>query len=182
MPAFTTLDIILAGLLLVGLLRGSARGLSGELAGLIGIAVAGFAGWHLYAPLGKYLDDTTRMSALQADTVAFLIIIVGALIVLWAVSMVLKHIMEFAFKGALERFGGALIGFTRYAVILAVILLVVSQFASDERRRQITQDSLIGRHTMERIIPFYEDLVQRYPDLPALPGSNDDGADDFDNL
>ncbi len=174
MPPFNTIDIIILALLAIATLRGVMRGLSGELASLISLVVAAVTGWHYYRPLGEYLADTTRMSAMQADTVAFVVVIGGALILLWALSIVLKSIMEFTFKGEIERIGGGLMGLTRYALILAAFLIVINQFAAGALKQIVIQESFIGRHTIAQVEPLYTDLVRRYPELPALPEAEDD--------
>ncbi len=178
MPPFNTIDIIIAILLAIGALRGVLRGLSGELAGIISLGVAAFAGWHFYRPLGEYLADTTRMSAIQADTVSFIVIIGGALILLWALSIVLKSIMEFTFKGLLERIGGGIMGVVRYALIMATLVLIFSQFSRGAVRRHVIEESFIGQRAADRLVPLYEDLVRRYPELPALPDMEEDADED----
>lgn len=175
MPPFNTIDIIIIALLAIGALRGVLRGLSGELAGIISLGVAGYAGWRFYRPLGEYLADTTRMTDIQADTVSFIVIIGGALILLWALSIVLKSIMEFTFKGILERVGGGIVGVLRYAVIIAALLMIVAQFSSGAVRRHVIGESFIGQQAAERLAPLYEELVRRYPELPALPDMEEDG-------
>lgn len=176
MPAYNTVDLILLALLAIGLLRGTMKGLSGELAGIISLVVAAIAGWHFYRPLGTYLANTTRMTDIQADTVSIVVIIFGALILLWALSMLLRQIMEVTFKGLFERIGGALFGLARYAAILAALLLIISQFAGGSVRDQFVEQSFIGRHALERLVPLYRDLVQRYPDLPALSNETEQDA------
>lgn len=167
MVDFSTLDIILVILLAIGIIRGAFHGLSGELAGLFGLAAAAAAGWFFYEPLGVYLADRTELTDLQADTAALLGILVAALIVLWAVSSLLRRIMEFTFKGLLERLGGALLGGIRYAVLLAIVLLTVAQFSDGAAHRVVTEDSIVARRALDHVIPFYEDLLQRFPDLPT---------------
>lgn len=171
MPPFNTIDIILTALLAVGLLRGILRGLSGELASLISLVVAGIVGWRLYPPLGMYLTESTRMTPLQADTVSFLVLLVGALILLWALRIVLKHLMEFTFKGLLERLGGGLIGLLRYAVLLSALILLVHLFGQGTVHRLVAEESFIGRHVGARLVPLYDNWAQDHPSWPR----RDDG-------
>ena len=170
MPTFNTIDLAILALLALGTVRGTFRGLSGELASTIGLVVAAVAGWHFYEPLGQYLTETTRMTPIQADTVSFVVVIGGALILLWALAIILKSIMEFTFKGGLEKVGGAVMGLVRYAVLIAALLLVTYQFATGTAREIVIHESWFGRHTTAELAPLYEELVQRYPDLPPLTG------------
>lgn len=168
MPEFNTLDYILLGLLAVGLIRGTVRGLSGELAGLLGLLIAGFAAWHFYAPLGDMLAETTQLEPIQSDTVAVVVLVIGAMILLYAASMLLKQVMELTFKGGVERLGGALAGLIRYAVILAALLLVVAQFAQGTAQQLIREDSVIASRSLEILVPWYEEVLLRYVDETGL--------------
>lgn len=169
MPPFNTVDIILAGLLAVGLLRGVLRGLSGELASIISLAAACAAGWYLYRPLGVYLNESTSLTEVQADTLSFAIIIVGALILLWALRVVLKQLMAFSFKGLLERIGGGILGTCRYAVFLVAVIGLVHLFGQGATRREVVEESFIGRHVSEQLMPIYEEWAQRHPTWPTPP-------------
>jgi membrane protein required for colicin V production len=170
MPPYNTIDIIIVGLLAVGLLRGIMRGLSGELAGFIALGVALFAGYNFYEPFGIYLSQSTSMNEIQADTVSFVVILIGAMLLMWALRVILKSVMEFTFKGALERAGGAVAGLLRYAVFLSFLILLTRLFGQGTIYNHVIEDSFIGRHTSAWLLTFYEQVADYYPDLPMLPG------------
>lgn len=163
------IDYVLIAILVAGLIRGAFRGLSGELSSAIGLVATVAVAWHLYEPAGDYLHETTQMTQIQADTMALVVIIVGGLIFFFLLALLLKHIMELTFKGPLEPVGGAVFGLVRYAAITTAILLLVYQFATDGVRDRLESDSLLAGKTLEHLIPWYEDHIERYPDFPKLP-------------
>ena len=167
------IDYVLLGFLGVGLLRGVFRGLSGELASLLGLAAAIGAAWYFRGSIGAYLSESTSLTDSQADTLSMAVLIVGGLLIFWALMIILKKIMEFSFKGPLERIGGALIGVARAAVVLAIFFILVAQFAPESVRQPVLDDSRIGREAMVHLVPVYEELVARYPQLPPLPDPDD---------
>ncbi len=169
--ALHTIDYVLLAILLAGLIRGAFRGLSGELSSVIGLVVTVAVAWHLYQPAGEYLYETTQMTPIQADTMALVVIIVGGLILFFLLALLLKHVMELTFKGPLEPVGGALVGFVRYAAITAALLLLVVQFAPETARDKLESESVLAGWTLDRLIPWYEDMIERYPDFPSLPFS-----------
>ncbi len=178
MPEFNIIDYLIMGWLLLGLLRGTLRGLSGELAGLMGLIIATVVAWYFYHPVGEFFAKTTELSPIQADTMALLVIIVGALIVLALVSALLKQVMELTFRGLFDRFGGGLSGLLRYAAIMAAVLLLIAQFGGPGLRAAVERDSILGSRALDELIPWYEQMVERYPDLPAF--SADEPMDEDD--
>ena len=174
MPAYNYIDLILAGLLAFGILRGVRHGLSGELAGLSGLAAGVAAGWYFHGPLGARLAATTRLDGETAYLASFILVLFGGLILMWGVSLVLRQVMELTFKGPLEYVGGGLSGGARYAVLLAIVLLAATRLAPGATRRPVQQNSVIARHALAVLNPWYDGLVAAYPDLPIeLPPAPD---------
>lgn len=170
--ALHTIDYVILAILLAGLIRGAFRGLSGELSSALGLVATVAVAWHLYEPAGDYLHDTTQMTPIQADTMALLVIIVGGLLLFFLLALLLKQLMQLTFKGPLEPVGGALFGLIRYGVIAAALLLLVFQFSTDAVRDRMESESMLAGWTLERLIPWYEDLIDRYPEWSTLPFAN----------
>ncbi len=171
MPAFSMVDLVIMGLLAWGTVRGVFRGLSGELARLFSLAVAVWAGWQVHDPLGQYLETTTRMDPLQANTVALVVVMACALLLMWALFALLKLVMSFSFRAGLERVGGGVAGFARHALWCAVLLLVIALWAPESIRQPVEESSYIGSQTLARLLPRYKALVARHPEwpLPTVP-------------
>lgn len=171
MPDWTILDYILLAVLTFGILRGTVRGLSGELASIVSMVAASAAAWFLRPPLADLLAETRDLTALQAETAALGLILIAALVFFWACLLLLKTLFEFAFKGLLERIGGALIGGLRFALVLTLALLLYAPFASELHQTAIYEDSVLGRQVHTHILPIYSDLIDRYV-LPPEPDAS----------
>ena len=89
----------------------------------------------------------------------------------------LRHVMEFAFKGRLERVGGALCGLLRACVVALFFLLLASLAPQPELAALVTERSVFGRLAATYVRPIYTDLADRRPDLglptPATPAKDD---------
>lgn len=173
MPTFSIVDLIIMALVAWGTVRGVFRGLSGELAHLLSLAVAIWVGWQGHEPLGQYLEATTRMDPLQANTVALVAVIAGALLLMWLLFAVLKLIMSFSFRSGLERLGGAVAGFTRYALWCALLILLIAIWAPESVRHPVAETSYIGSHALDHLLPRYEAWLDRYPDWPLPPATTE---------
>ena len=174
---FNAVDAVAAVLLAVGIFTGMRRGLSGELARLIGAGVSLYAGWFFYQPAGQYLFKVTRLSSQGASALAFVLVIVGAGVLMILLRLVLRHIMEFTFKGPIERVGGALAGLLRSAVVVTAAILVLSLWPHEYLHRVFAEDSFCGRLIYTYLEPVYEEWSEKYPLLPDMKKPGDEEED-----
>lgn len=165
LSAFNIVDAIVLVLLLFGIFGGVRRGLSGELARIIAIAFSVYAAWRLAQPAADLLGEHTRLSVHDAYVTAWIAVLVLAYLLLLAVRLVLRSLMVFAFKGKLERIGGAVCGLLRTAVVVAVVILFLSVAPQPNIQKAVSQDSYVGRFVCERVRPMYDDLSDRVPEI-----------------
>ena len=167
--AVNYVDIFAALVLLVGLLGGLKRGLSGELSRAAGYVIAFYAAWHFVQPAAEFLRNQTRIAADHSVLAAFIGILIAAFLISWGARVLLRNIMEFAFKGRIERVGGALCGLIKSAVIVAAAILMASFLPAGNFLNEEVQTSFSGRLVLDRVRPLYENLQQKMPGL-NLPG------------
>lgn len=193
LPQFNIFDIIVLLYLLSGLYHGLRRGLSGELAGVLSTGLAFVGGWKLYQPLGDHLLKVSKLSSPTAHALAFVILIVGGYIVLKIIRLLLRHLMEFSFKGKLERLGGALAGLIRVTVVAATFVLMVGLGPGAFLRNLVIEQSVFGSQVFSRLGPVVESLKEKYPALqqaeeqaeePAIPADEEptDSSDEEEVL
>ena len=177
---YNIIDIIIAIFLAIGLIQGIRRGLSGELARLIGIIVAVWAGWHFYHPLGNRLLQSTRLGEQEAYAAAFFICLAGIVLIMVILRLILRKIMEITFKGGfVERVGGACAGLLRSALICAAILFFLNLLPSDYIRQKVSQDSIAGRLVSTQLPKAYHTMRSWIPGLPPLPQQSDGTTDAY---
>ena len=165
LPHFNVIDIVVVILILLGLIRGLVKGLSGELAGLLSAAAAVTGAWYFYTPLGNFLTDKTRLSEAATGAVAFILALVGAYLLMRILRLVLRHVMEFSFKGSIEKIGGMLAGGIRMTVVVAAIVLLMAMWPHEYLHRLFAEESVFGRFVFEKLGPVYEEIAEKHPAL-----------------
>lgn len=168
LPQFNLVDILAMIYIVLGVVRGFLNGLSGELARLLSVVVAVAAGLHFYEPMGGYLLDHTRMGEWDpkaAYMVSFGVLLAGGWLAMRLLRVVLRHLMEFTFRGRIEKVGGALAGFLRYSVEAGAIILLLGLVPHEAMRKHFVDESFFGRPLALYVLPAYEKLAEKYPAL-----------------
>ena len=147
--------------LLYGAAMGAVRGLSYELAMLIGMAAAVVVTRLFYEPVSFWIcarwgwnEEVTRLVAVVAL----------ALLTLYGMRLLriaLGAMMTFSFKGLVERVGGLLAGFFRLAAIALVLLLAASFVPSAWLQRAVMLDSTVGRQALPLLVAKYNELAAK---------------------
>ena len=165
LPHFNIIDIVVVVLIVLGLIRGLIKGLSGELAGLLSAAAAVAGGWYGYQPLGNFLADKTRLSEPATIAVAFILALIGAYILMRILRLVLRSVMEFSFKGKIEKIGGMLAGGIRMTVVVAALVLLMALWPHEYLHRLFAEESVFGRYIFDNLGPVYEKIAEEHPAL-----------------
>jgi uncharacterized membrane protein required for colicin V production len=145
LPTLSIVDVVSLSLISLSALRGYLRGLSGELAQLIGATAAFVLGVYLLGPLGTWCIGHTRLSPMSARAVAFVATVAGVIAVMVLIRMVLKRVMKVVFhQQAFDRFGGLAAGFARAVVVLAIVFLAMNLAPHDYLNRKFGEESVLG--------------------------------------
>ena len=160
-------DWLFAAVLLYGAAMGAVRGLSHELATLIGMVVAVIVTRLFYEPVSFWIcdkwgwnEEITRLAAVVAL----------ALLTLYGMRLLrlaLGALMTFAFKGPVERIGGLLAGLFRLGAIFLVLLLAASFVPSTWLQRAVMYDSRIGPAVLPLLVEKYNELAEKAAILQA---------------
>jgi uncharacterized membrane protein required for colicin V production len=109
--------------------------------------------------------------------VAFGLLLLVLYVVTVLLRVILKSIMEFAFKGALERIGGILAALLRTAIALTALLFLLSIWPHDFMHAAIREHSFTGQMLSPVFDRLTEELHIRYPNIEIF----DPGAKPADN-
>lgn len=160
-------DWLFVAVLLYGAAMGAVRGLSHELATLIGMVVAVIVTRLFYEPVSFWIcdkwgwnEEITRLAAVVAL----------ALLTLYGMRLLrlaLGALMTFAFKGPVERIGGLLAGFVRLGATFLVLLLAASFVPSAWLQRAVMYDSRIGPAVLPLLVEKYNELAEKAAILQA---------------
>ncbi len=178
LPPHNMLDIILLVIMALGLIQGLRRGLSGEIARLIGTAFSVWAGWFFYHPLGRRIMENTRLNEEESFATSFFICLVGVFIVMLLLRIILGKVMEVTFKGStLERLGGALAGLLRTLLACAALLFFLNLLPSAFIRQSISENSFFGRIVTRQVPELWHTVRATCPEAPELPVPEESASD-----
>lgn len=153
--------------LVLGIVFGWLRGLSHELAVLLSFVAAIVATCAGYAPLADFLQARLGWNLELLRLVSVVLLLLGALACMWLLRAALGLLMSFAFKGWVERVGGALAGGIRWTLTSLVLLLALSFVPYSPLQRAILYDSFTGRSVLPLVADSYNDLAAAGDLLPA---------------
>ncbi len=176
--SFNLVDALVAVFLVGGLVGGIRRGLSGELARML-IAAGCVAALVFYtrtvadALAARFPEWSTHATYLTAVAAC----LAGSYAALTAARLVLARILNFSFKGPLEKAGGAVFGLLRSGAVAALLLLLLSLLPNDTLRSMIAVESRAGSLVTTRLHPWYERLAEQVPELSPGDETPPDGTD-----
>ena len=141
---FNWVDLVVLATLVVGMVIGRKKGLSGELLPVFQWLAIVVVGALYYEPLGKFLAGYTNMSLLTAYLVIYLGNAAGHVFLFgWLKRMVGEKLVAGDIFGSLEHYLGMAAGAVRFACILMVVLAVL-------HARYISPEQLAAEAKMQR--------------------------------
>lgn len=175
-------DLVLIVLLLAFTVRGVIKGLSGEVAGLVGMAVVLAGGWKLYEPLSAALLKHTRLEDPQtSQLLAYILAVVVLLIAVNLLMLLVRKVLNKVFDGPVERIGGGIAGFLKTAAVLAIILFGVQLSGHAFLMKHFIEDSWIGRTVGVRIPGWFDTIQEQIdpqePNAEDMPAGEEPGPD-----
>lgn len=176
MGALATADWILMGLIVMGGVAGFVRGLTREISRLICYLLSATAAWLTCVPVGQLLEDTLHVLPHNKILLAFILVFGGSWIFLWVLRLVASSLAEFHFKPALERIGGIVLGLSKNAAFLSLILLYMAVARPDSTYSGFLNHSLTGTWVQENMVPLYTEFAEARPDWYHPPDWSDGTA------
>ncbi len=155
------LDIVLIVALVGSALAGLYIGIIKAALSLVGIIVGVFLAGQFYEPLAELL---TFMPEDVANIAAFVLILVGVIVVAGLVARLLKLALKMVLLGWVDKVGGAVVGFLTGAIIWSIILATWVQFFGSD----LVTDSALA-----------EVLLDKFPLVLALLPEEFDAIRDF---
>ena len=168
---FNWVDWLFAAVLVYGAVMGLVRGLSSELATLIGMVVAVLVTRLFYEPLAGWVCGRWGWDPGFTRLVAVVLLALATLYGMRLLRIALGSLMTFAFKGVAERLGGLLTGTIRQGATFLVILLAASFVPSSWLQRAVMYDSATGRAALPVLVEKYNELAEKAAMIQAeVPG------------
>ncbi len=159
-------DWLFVAVLLYGAAMGAVRGLSHELAMLIGMVVAVVVTWLFYEPASDWICARWVWNPEITRLVAIVVLVTISLYGMRALRIGLSSLMTFSFKGPVERVGGLLAGLFRRGAIYLLLMLAVYFVPSAWIQRQI-QQSQTGPVVLPHLVESYNVVAQKVEMIQA---------------
>lgn len=159
--AYNWVDAVFAAVLVYGAVMGLARGLSHELATLIGMVVAVIVTRLFYEPLSAWICGQWGWDAEITRLAAVVALALAALYGMRLLRIALGTLMTFSFKGLVERVGGLLTGVVRQGAVFLVLLLAASFVPSSGLQRAVMYDSATGRTVLPFLVATYNEMAAK---------------------
>lgn len=138
------IDMLALLALVIGFILGFKRGLSGEVARLIGVGAAFALGLIFYQKFAGYILDHTRLSEQTSKAMAFIIIFFGCCLVLLIVTLLFKYLVKTAVQEPTDRTVGGLIGILRAAIFVIAIYIAMNLVPNDYLNSNFGEKSTVG--------------------------------------
>lgn len=122
-----TFDIIIAALLIIGFIRGLARGLFVEVASLVALIVGIYGAIHFSYFVGNFLADRVSWDENYITIVSFAITFGIIVLIIASIGKLFTKIADFASLGLLNKLLGGIFGVLKIGLILSIILLVLNR-------------------------------------------------------
>ena len=159
--AYNWVDAVFAAVLVYGAVMGLARGLSHELATLIGMVVAVIVTRLFYEPVSAWICGRWGWDAEITRLAAVVVLALAALYGMRLLRIALGTLMTFSFKGLVERVGGLLTGVVRQGTVFLVLLLAASFVPSSGLQRAVMYDSATGRTVLPFLVATYNEMAAK---------------------
>jgi len=139
------LDIIILGLLVLGLINGFRKGLFVEVASLVALVAGIYGAIHFSNYAGDFLMDKVDWNEKTVNITAFAITFIVIVLLIALAGKALTKLADFAALGLLNKLLGAIFGLLKMAVILSVIFII---FDSINKKLPFTDEEDLEESTL----------------------------------
>jgi uncharacterized membrane protein required for colicin V production len=154
---FSLADILVAGYLIYGTIRGRARGFSRELPKVVSVVLAFTTGFGLYRLSERVMAGLAQMAGQTSGAVSFVAVAIGAFFLMRQFRGRIRDWMAKRYPDEnLQRRAGAVTGFIRTATVSAFVFAFISFLPVGFIKRPFTEGSLFGRTVVRLVRPVYE--------------------------
>jgi len=139
------LDLVILTVLAYCLIRGIFRGLIKEMAAIVGVMAAFYAGYSYYPIAAGFLDRWITDPG-YLNILSFFILFCVIFLLVSVLGVVIKYLLNIAFLGWVDRLCGAVFGILKGTLIVAVLLVTLTAFL--EKGTPLIRNSLLAPHVM----------------------------------
>ncbi|CAN5687534.1 hypothetical protein BH10BAC2_BH10BAC2_03980 [soil metagenome] len=170
------IDIIALIILAMAIFKGYSRGLIVSILSFLAILIGLAAAMKFSVAVAAWLNDNTSIGSQWLPFVAFIIIMIGVILVLRWIANLAEAAIEIVLMGWLNKLGGIILYVLLYMMVYSIILFYATQMGLlKEETLQASQTYAIiepwgskAINALGYIIPFFKDM---FTDLQQFFGS-----------
>jgi len=151
-PNLTIIDAIAVILIAIGAVQGLLRGLSGEMARLLGALCAFVAGALLHEPLGEGVAAYTRLSDQQARMLTYVFTVLAALLLWTLFHKLFRKLIRLALSAGFDKAAGIPAGMLRMTALVGIVFIAMNIWPNAPGKAHFGEISFFGRHAI-RLVP-----------------------------
>lgn len=163
------IDVITLIILAMAIFKGFSRGLIVSILSFIGILIGLAAAMKLSITVAAWLDDNTGIGTQWLPFIAFLIVLVGVILLVRWVANLAEAAIEVVLLGWLNKLGGIIFYVLLYMMIYSIILFYATEMGlikpeTIEESHTYTLIEPWGPQVISAlgyIIPFFKDMFEQ---------------------
>ena len=167
------LDIIVAIILLLAIIKGYQRGLIVGIFSFIALFVGLAAAIKLSTVVAGYIGKSVKVSDQWLPLIAFIIVFIIVVLLVRIVAKAIEKTAQFAMLGWVNRLGGIIFYVALYVTVLSVLFFYAEQI---KLLQPITTDKSLTYHYIQplgpkavnalgSILPFFKNMFQELQDF-----------------
>ena len=157
-------DIIVITLLIRSSYIGWRRGLIGEIFAFLGIIAALFISIYYYNKLAQFLSAHSFLTLAVAGVISFLGLVILTLIAFKLLNKALQVIVKIRLKGAFERAGGLILGFSQGCILSSLLVLALVLLPSSYAQNSVKEKSVLGKLALKLAPTLYQKVAKIPPE------------------
>lgn len=147
-------DLILAVLLVIAVVKGYRRGLIVSVFSVLALVIGLAAAIKLSAVVAGYIGETVEISEKWLPFIAFLLVLVIVVILINMVGKLIQTAMESMMLGWLNRIGGIVFNVLFYLLLYSIFLFYATELGL------LKQETIRESVTYERIAPLAPGIME----------------------
>lgn len=160
-----TLDLILGVALGYGFFRGLFKGFVQEIAGFLAVGLGVYGAIHFSFYVAEYLKTAFSWDKQTLQVVAFVITLLGIMLLVGFLGRILTNLLETATLGAVNRFFGGILGLLKWTLITGSILLTLSKRQLPILPSELTSQSVLYEPVRQVSAFIYAKYIQEFTKL-----------------
>lgn len=155
------LDVVLAVLLLLGLVRGLFKGFFVELAGLVALVAGVYVAAHYSAGTYIFVQDFINWEEQYLRILSLVLTFLFVVLLIYTAARLLTKLADVLALGIVNRIFGGLVGLLKMAFLSSLFFMLISYFGLEFPDEETTTGSLLYRPVKVLAPAFVPELLEK---------------------